>query len=100
MPPRRVDEVKQMIRSELANAAPLLRGYKVLLFGSRARGTARPQSDFDLGVVGDSPLPLTVFYAIEDRLEALPTLHRIDWVDLNRASAEFRERAARCRSFV
>jgi predicted nucleotidyltransferase len=35
---------------------------RVILFGSRARGTAKPDSDYDLLVVMDSDLPL------EDRL--------------------------------
>lgn len=74
---------------------PALRGYKVYLFGSRASGNARERSDFDVGVLGDRPLPLKTFYEIEDIFEELPTLYRIDWVDLNRASPEFRDRALR-----
>lgn len=72
-----------------------LHGYRVVLFGSRATGRAKERSDFDLGVIGACPLPLADFYAIEDDLEALPTLYHIDWVDLNRASAKFREKALR-----
>ncbi|HAZ61073.1 MAG TPA: nucleotidyltransferase domain-containing protein [Gammaproteobacteria bacterium] len=60
--------------------------------GNRS-GKARPRSDFDLGVLGEHPLPLKAFYELEDRLEALPTLYRIDWVDLNRAGDEFRAQA-------
>jgi len=66
---------------------------QVVLFGSRAQGKAKPRSDFDLGVVGDTPLPLEDFFAIEDILENLPTLYRIDWVDLARVSERFRTQA-------
>lgn len=70
-----------------------LGGRQVVLFGSRAQGKAKSRSDFDLGVVGDTPLPLVDFFAIEDMLDELPTLYRIDWVDLARVSERFRSQA-------
>jgi len=59
----------------------------------RARGKAKSRSDFDLGVVGDTPLPLEDFFAIQDMLDELPTLYRIDWVDFARVSERFRAQA-------
>lgn len=82
-----------MLRQALRANAHRLQGHKVVLYGSRATGRARERSDYDLGVVGDAPLPLKDFYAIEDTLEALPTLYRIDWVDLMRTDERFRTRA-------
>jgi predicted nucleotidyltransferase len=73
--------------------AERLHGHKVFLFGSRATGNATPYSDFDIGIVGDEPLPLNDFYAIEDQLDDLPTLYKIDWVDFNRTSPHFSEHA-------
>jgi uncharacterized protein len=70
-----------------------LRGYRVVLFGSRAAGDARDRSDFDVGVLGDAPLPLKTFYEMEDLFDGIETLYRIDWVDLNRVSPEFRREA-------
>ncbi len=84
-----------MLRQALRANAHRLLGHKVVLFGSRATGRARERSDYDLGVVGDVPLPLEDFYAIEDALEALPTLYRIDWVDLMRTDERFRARSLR-----
>ncbi len=81
-----------MLRHAPRANAHRLQGYKVVLFGSRATGRARERSDYDLGVVGDVPLPLEDFYAIEDTMEALPTLYRIDWVDLMRTDERFRAR--------
>lgn len=75
--------------------ADRLRGHKVVLFGSRAQGNAKPRSDFDLGVVGDAPLPLEDFFAIEDMLDDLPTLFRIDWVDFARVNEQMRAQALR-----
>jgi predicted nucleotidyltransferase len=89
----RVAQVKAMLKEQLLRYEPELKGHRVFLFGSRASGTARPNSDFDVGVYGEEPLPLKTFFAIEDRFDDLPTLCKIDWVDLNRASPEFRERA-------
>ena len=89
----RQDEIVALLKRLFQELAPQLQGYKVLLFGSRAAGKAGPRSDFDLGVLGTIPMPLNVFYQIEDKLEALPTLHKIDWVDLNRVADEFRQRA-------
>ena len=86
-------EIVALLKRLFQELAPQLRGYKVLLFGSRAAGRASPRSDFDLGVLGTVPMPLNVFYQIEDKLEALPTLYKIDWVDLNRVADEFRQRA-------
>lgn len=91
----RETEIKQQIADVMRRNADRLRGHRVFLFGSRATGDARPHSDFDIGVEGKSPLPLSDFYAIEDQLDDLPTLYKIDWVDFNRTSPRFSERAAR-----
>jgi len=94
----RETEVLETIRAVLADAADLLRGHRVVLFGSRAAGVARPRSDFDIGVDGGAALPLSAFYSIADKLESLRTLYRIDWVDLCRVSAGFRAEALKqCR---
>lgn len=88
-----------MIRDCLARFARDLHGYRVVLFGSRATGKVGPRADFDVGVLGPEPLPLDAFYRIRDALEDLPTLYTVDWVDLRRASPEFRESAlATCRT--
>ncbi len=88
-----------MIRACLARFASELRGYRVILFGSRATGRAGPRADFDLGVLGPAPLPLDTFLRVQDALEELPTLYTVDWVDLQRASPELRQSAlARCRT--
>jgi predicted nucleotidyltransferase len=64
-----------------------------VLFGSRARRDHRERSDFDLGIYGETPVPLQTFYKIGDFLDRIPTLYRIDWVDLNRAAAAVQKNA-------
>jgi predicted nucleotidyltransferase len=93
IPHARAQEVLEMIIDTLRTNSDRLHGHKVVLFGSRARGSAKSRSDFDLGVVGEEPLPLEDFFALEDLLDELPTLYRIDWVDFARASDAFRARA-------
>ncbi len=89
----RPEQIKRMLKELFRELSPALKGYKVFLFGSRATRTASPRSDFDVGVYGDKPMALHVFYRIEDRLDALATLYAIDWVDFNRVDPGFRERA-------
>jgi predicted nucleotidyltransferase len=89
----KAEEVESEIRRILAREAKALSGHRVLLFGSRAMGAARPESDFDLGVLGDEPLNLGAFYHISEKLEEIPTLFRIDWIDLNRSDPRLRKAA-------
>lgn len=89
----REKEVKAMIVNQLLKAKDLLQGHKVILYGSRARGTARPYSDFDIGICGKEPLSFTAFYKLEDMMEELPTLYKIDLVDLNRTNTGFQQEA-------
>ena len=42
-----------------------LKGYKVWIFGSRARGTEGPRSDYDIGFLGASPLDLALFFELQ-----------------------------------
>lgn len=89
----REQEIRAMLIQIMRANSNRLGGRQVVLFGSRAQGKAKSRSDFDLGVIGDTPLPLVDFFAIEDMLNELPTLYRIDWVDLARVSERFRSQA-------
>lgn len=63
----------------------------LVLFGSRARGDARGESDWDLGYLADAGLDPDAL--LLDMVSALGT-DRIDLVDLARAGAQIRFRAA------
>ena len=89
----REDQILSWIREGLSRYADELSGYRVVLFGSRARRNHRERSDFDIGVLGEEPLPLKTYYRISEFLESLPTLYRIDWVDLNSAREKLKENA-------
>lgn len=86
-------EIRQALVAALERFRSELAGVQVVLFGSRARGTARPRSDFDLGLLGPRPVSALLIDRIQDELEALPTLVRFDLVDLARANPDFRAAA-------
>lgn len=50
---------------------------KVILFGSRAKGTAQERSDIDIAVVGAAD-----FGGLQEEIEEIPTLYSIDLVEL------------------
>jgi predicted nucleotidyltransferase len=89
----REHEIREMLVDLFRQHKQRLKGHRVVLFGSRAQERAHLRSDFDLGVVGDEPLPLEDFFALEEALDALPTLYRFDWVDMARADEDFRPSA-------
>lgn len=62
--------------------------YRVILFGSRAGKTARPNSDYDIAIDAGQDIPLSAIARLEDDLESFPTLTKIDLVDLRRSSPE------------
>ncbi|MDO9391330.1 MAG: nucleotidyltransferase domain-containing protein [bacterium] len=89
----REEEIKAMIKQALAGFSGSLQDHQVILFGSRVSGEARPASDFDIGIKGEKPLASEIFSDIEDALESLPTLYKIELVDLSRVTPAFMEMA-------
>ncbi len=85
--------MEDLLRSQLFSCAkkyPQLRF--LLLFGSRAQGKARPESDWDFGYLADrefDPMPLYT------DLSLLLETNEIDLVDLNRASGLLQFRAVK-----
>lgn len=69
----------------------LPRTHRVVLFGSWAKGNAVQTSDVDLGIVGPRAIPLILIHQMKEDLETLPTLRKIEVVDLQRASKTFKK---------
>jgi predicted nucleotidyltransferase len=61
----------------LARIAPSPEVERVWLFGSRARGDARPRSDIDLAIAAPAADPRR-WQAILDAIEEAPTLLHVD----------------------
>jgi uncharacterized protein len=85
------EEAIQSVREILSRELPS--GYKPVLFGSWAKGTARSTSDIDIGIVGDHPVPNDRMVEIRAKVEAIPTLRKIEVVDLQTTDERFREHA-------
>lgn len=69
----------EQVYAQIAEFARDAGARRVLLFGSRARGTNQPRSDIDLAVEG-----CPNFLALEERLqEELWSLFRLDVVNLD-----------------
>lgn len=56
---------------------------KVILFGSRAKGTALERSDIDIAVCGVEDIE-----KLREELEDIPTLYTIDVVDMDECGNE------------
>ncbi|NWG13829.1 MAG: nucleotidyltransferase domain-containing protein [Acidobacteria bacterium] len=74
-----------------------LRGYRarLYLFGSWAKGTASRNSDIDVAVWPEEPIPRHVLSAIREALDESRVLYPVDLVDLSEAPARLRERVMR-----
>jgi uncharacterized protein len=82
-----IEEVAKIIQRHLSE------GYRVMLFGSWARGTAEERSDIDIGIMGTNLVPQKTLVRMKQEIEGIPTLRSIDIVDLKTKSPEFREHA-------
>jgi predicted nucleotidyltransferase len=63
---------------------------EVWAFGSRARDDAKPYSDLDLAIVGDTPLPLSVWGALTEAFSESDLPWRVDILDWATAAPSFR----------
>lgn len=86
-----VDELIKEITSIVQRRAP--KGTQVILFGSWANGTAQKTSDVDIGLLAKEPLPSLTMTQIINEVSALPTLRKVDIVDLNTVDKRFKESA-------
>lgn len=62
----------------------------VWAFGSRATGKAKPTSDLDLCIVGETPLPYEVSAQLRQDFSDSDIPYTVDLVDWATCSAEFR----------
>jgi len=65
--------------------------YKVFFFGSRVSGKGDERSDIDIGIEGPKPIPTKIMGKIEEEIEQLPILYKIDVVDFKKVSPKFKK---------
>ena len=63
---------------ETAKLCRSFQAHKVILYGSRAKGTARERSDIDVAVAG-----VNNFDELREQVEELPTLYSVDLVNMD-----------------
>ncbi|SRR5713101_4105167 len=85
-----IDELRDRIVTILSRYLDL-RDYRSFFFGSRVTGGGSDRSDIDVGLEGESPIPHHLMSRIRDEIEELPTMYRIEIVDFQRVSQDFRD---------
>ena len=65
-----------------------LKDYQIFLFGSRARGNFRKNSDYDIGILGKEKMKIREYLEVKRSLDELP--YSIDLVDFNRVTSDFK----------
>ena len=75
-------------------------GYRLFFFGSRVKGDSFSHSDIDLGVESSQKLSSQVKLSIEEDLQNLPILYKIDLVDFGNVSEDFRKIALQNAEFI
>ena len=83
------ERVATIVRMELGAAT------QVYWFGSWVWGEATPRSDLDIGVLAAAALSPATRAALDDQIDALPTLRGIDVVDMQSVREELRARVTR-----
>ncbi|ARN81453.1 nucleotidyltransferase family protein [Methylocystis bryophila] len=66
-------------------------GREVWAFGSRATGAAKPYSDLDLALIGDTPLPLDTLAVLREAFSESDLPWKVDLVDWATTNATFRQ---------
>lgn len=69
--------------------------YAIFLFGSRARGTEKENSDIDIGVWGNKPFDILLKAEIEEELEESRIPLRINLVDFYFSDMKFKKEATK-----
>ena len=77
--------VAQIVRQHLPETTP-----RILLFGSWATLKAMPTSDIDIGLLGEAPVDFLVMAQLREEIARLPTLRKIEVVDLWGVEDQFR----------
>lgn len=64
--------------------------YRVLVFGSRANGTAQRYSDVDLALVGEQPVPIGITASLTEAFDSSMLPYTVDIVDYASAGEQLR----------
>jgi uncharacterized protein len=85
-------EVKKQIKQIIFKHLPP-KEYRVFLYGSRVTGKAWKWSDYDVGIMGDGPVPTMTLVEIEDDLENSDLPVMVEVVDFYKVGESFKQLA-------
>ncbi len=67
--------------------------YRLFLFGSRVKENHNERSDIDIGILAETPISTRQLMVIQQKIEQIPTLLKIDFLDFNSIDEEFKQTA-------
>ena len=79
-----LDQISAVVKKEVNDP------YQLFLFGSRATVTNDDKSDIDIGIIPDMSLSARRLQAIREKIEEIPTLLKIDFIDFSTVSDNFK----------
>jgi len=95
---KEIAEIKEReIRPILNRITEIVRGhlpeksYRIMLFGSWATLESLSTSDIDVAILGDDPVHDLAMVRIREEIDRLPTLRKVDVVDLWTVEDRFRK---------
>jgi len=94
-----VEKLRGEIRDIAGKYLDLSR-YKLFFFGSRTKGSSFVHSDIDIGIEGSEKVPAEVKLQMEEDLEKLPMLYKIDLVDFSEVSEDFKAEAEKSKEYI
>ncbi|MDD8018578.1 MAG: nucleotidyltransferase domain-containing protein [Bacteroidota bacterium] len=80
-----IQQTSSIIRKHLSS------DYRIVLFGSQAKGNALATSDIDVAVIGKEKVASVVMAKIRDEVDEIRTLRGIDVVDLMTVDESYRK---------
>ena len=94
-----VEKLKKQILS-IINKHKETKDAQVFFFGSRVREDNFERADIDLGIQAQQKISSKTKFIIKEELENLPILYKIDFIDFNNVSSEFKQEALKNIEYV
>jgi predicted nucleotidyltransferase len=81
----------EYIQKLLRVISSLMPDAKIILYGSRARGDCRDNSDIDIALDAGEKIPGNILVEVQEVVATLTMTHKVDIVDFASARGTFRE---------
>ena len=78
-----IEKVAKIVRREVKQE------FRLFLFGSRAEKTNDVRSDVDIGILAGNPINAKQLFTIREKIDEIPTLLKIDFLDFAAVDDEF-----------